>query len=162
MAFKTALIHIPWIEDDGEVTIRTLRVALSDENWRVLHLIGNGGRNTDVNSALRRAFREAQIDMPGNVVAQVDGLQTISTANRSNLMLALAIGIMSVMNRGSFKNIDKRLVAGSLDINGNIYPPVGISSDLLNQLAHDAGLKSLGCTASGADLKLDTIVGLVP
>lgn len=162
MALKTAEIFIPWIEDDGEVTIRTLRIALTCENWRVLHLIGCAGRNTDTSATIRRAFAEAAIDMPNNVIAQVDDLQTISAPNRQNLQLALAMGIMMVMNRVKAANISKRLVAGSLDINGNVHPPVGISADLLAQLAAAKGLKTLGCTESGADVKLDTIVGLVP
>lgn len=161
MALKTAHFHVLVHNDEGELEVKTIQVAMSQEQWRVLHLIGNNGHNTDLNAIMRRAFAEAEIDYPTNIVAQVEGEDSLQTTDKANLQLAIAMGIIYVMNRSKLTNIDKYIVCGRLGIDGKIYPPRGISPEVLANVAAANGLKTLGATGSGADRKIDTLVGLV-
>lgn len=160
MAFESATIYVPKINEAGDIELGKLTVRFM-LNFRVMHLIGNSGRNTDFNTVMRSAFQTAQIDMPGGLIAQLDDDETMSGTNRANIKLALALAIITLMKRANIKNLDKYLVAGNVDINGNVYPPKGITADALKNFAAAHGLKTLGCTASGADTKIDTLVGLV-
>ena len=159
---KQVELNVPIITAEGEVVVMTLRIAYCEEGWRILHVMGRQGRNTDTNSTIRAAWRAANVYMPTNLIAQIGDLQQISKTNVQNCQLALAIGIALLSNQIKIPGIEKCLIAGTLDIAGNIYPPKGIDAALFDKVASDAGLKSFGCKASGAQATIDTLVGLVP
>lgn len=147
--------------DEGEFHIEKLRVKFGPAHYKVNHLVGTNGRNTDLNDVLDNAFNAAQIDMPGRVMCQIGDGTPIDSYTKHYITLPIALSIMQLIGIAKQNAFDGYVIVGSLDIFGNVYAPGDVEMGAIKAAAAAQNLKVITASSASPDTAIDSLKGLV-